>query len=98
MTNYKNKLKEQCKHWIDLRHKSSLEGARIISDMQIDVIIELGGYTAESRLDFLCHKPCKHQLSYLGYFAPTYLKSINGWIGDEVLFGDLSEIDKMRSQ
>ena len=71
-----------------------IRGARIISDMQVDVLIELGGYTAESRLDFLCHKPCKLQLSYLGYFAPTYLKSMDGWIGDEILFENISKIDK----
>ena len=70
------KIREQCKHWIELRNMSSLEGARIISDMQVDVLIELGGYTAESTIFYAM--PCKLQLSYLGYFAPTYLKSMDG--------------------
>ena len=39
------------------------------------------------------HKPAPIQLSYLGYFAPTYLKAIDGWIGDEELFGDLEPTD-----
>ena len=33
-------------------------------------------------------------MSYLGYFAPTYLKCIDGWIGDETLFGSLEESHK----
>ena len=33
------------------------------------------------------------QLSYLGYPGPTYLRCIDGWIGDEVLFEQLDPID-----
>ena len=31
------------------------------------------------------------QLSYLGYPGPTYLKCIDGWIGDKELFSTLSK-------
>ena len=34
------------------------------------------------------------QLSYLGYFAPSYLKAIDGWIGDQALFAGLDEVDR----
>ena len=57
----------------------------MIADQQIDVLIELGGYTGGSRPGILVHKPANIQLSYLGYFAPTYLKCIDGWIGDSIL-------------
>ena len=33
-------------------------------------------------------------MSYLGYFAPTYLKCIDGWIGDKILFDNLNTIQK----
>ena len=44
-------------------------------------------------MDVLCHKPARIQLSYLGYFGPTYLNCIDGWIGDKEVFGGLKEND-----
>ena len=62
--------------------------------MELDIIVELGGFSADSRLELLCHRPAPIQLSYLGYPGPTYLKCIDGWIGDEVLFEQLDPIDR----
>ena len=42
--------------------------------------MELGGYTSGTSIASLVYKPARVQLSYLGYFAPTYLKSIDGWM------------------
>lgn len=86
-----NKARVLCDEWHEISNLPRIDAARLISDLKIDVLIELGGYTANSRIDILCHKPAKIQLSYLGYFAPTYLKCIDGWIGDKVLFQGLSE-------
>ena len=82
-------------NWVDISRCSSIQGARMISDLKIDVLIETGGYTAGSRLDVLIHNPAPVQLSYLGYFAPTYLKCIDGWIGDNILFKELSGENKI---
>lgn len=87
-------LKSHCDHWVDLQFGTDLEIARRIADIGLDVLIELGGYTGSSRIGVLTHKPCPVQLSYLGYFAPTYIRAIDGWIGDAVLFGSLNEIDR----
>lgn len=86
--------KERCDHWFDLEHATDLEMARVIADIQLDVLIELGGYTGHSRITALLHRPAPVQLSYLGYFAPTYLKAIDGWIGDHELFGGLERPDE----
>ena len=75
-------------HWIDLSNKS-IEGSCAIRDLKLDILVELSGYTDQSRIDMLCHKPAKIQMSYLGYFAPTYLKCIDYWIGDDTLFKNL---------
>ena len=64
-----------------------------MADLRLDVLVELGGFTGESRLEILCHRPAPIQLSYLGYRSPTYLKCIDGWLGDSVLFEDLNPID-----
>ena len=39
-----------------------------VSDVQLDILIELGGFTADSRIEILLRSPI--QLSYLGYFEP----------------------------
>lgn len=83
-----------CDSWHDLRFVSDLEAARQISDLQLDVLVELGGFTHLSRPGILVHRPAPVQLSYLGYCGPTYLKCIDGWIGDETLFAELNTIDR----
>ena len=85
-----DQLKQNADHWISIKSLTGLQAARRISDEQLDILIELGGFTGRSRLDCLVHRPCPIQLSYLGYPAATHLKCIDGWIGDEELFSTLS--------
>ena len=87
-------LKSLCNHWLDLRFTSDGELARVLSDLQLDVLIELGGFTGHSRLGALVHRPAPVQLSYLGFFAPTLLRCIDGWIGDQQLFGSLTAVER----
>ena len=85
-----DQLKQHADHWINIKHLNGLQAARIISDEQLDILVELGGFTSRSRLDCLVHRPCRIQLSYLGYPGPTHLNCIDGWIGDQELFSTLS--------
>ena len=88
-----SQLQQQAEHWINIKHLNGLQAARRIADEQLDVLIELGGFTGHSRLDCLAHRPCSTQLSYLGYPAPTHLKCIDGWIGDKELFSTLHSLE-----
>lgn len=92
------RLRAACDHWLDVRFGSDLEAARAIADLGLDVLIELGGFTANSRLALLTHRSAPVQLSYLGFYAPTYLKTIDGWIGDAALFGTLNPCDRSAHQ
>jgi predicted O-linked N-acetylglucosamine transferase (SPINDLY family) len=87
-------IKNRVNHWLDLRFHTTAQAARLIADLRLDVLVELGGFTGESRIDVLCYRPAPVQLSYLGYPAPTYLKCIDGWIGDQILFEELNEVDR----
>ncbi len=93
-----HELKNIFNDWIDIRHLADLEAARLISDQKLDILIELGGFTAHNRMGVLIHQPTRIQLSYLGYCAPTYLECINGWIGDKILFSKLNNIDQSAHQ
>ena len=49
-------------------------------------------------MSVLVHRPAPIQLSYLGYFAPTHLQCIDGWIGDRVLFENLNFTESITKQ
>ena len=87
-------LRQRADHWLDVRFLSAQQAARLIADQRLDVLVELGGFTGESGLEILCHRPAPVQLSYLGYPAPTYLRCIDGWLGDAVLFEQLNGTDQ----
>lgn len=95
--NWDHKTKEvemHCDQMVNVYGTSDLIAAKIISQLRLDILIELGGYTNKSRLGICLHNPVRHQMSYLGFPGATYLKEIPWWIGDEVLFRNLSSKDK----
>ena len=87
-------IRNSVDHWVDLRFGTTAQCARILADQRLDVLVELGGFTGQSRLELLCHRPAPVQLSYLGYPGPTYLRCIDGWLGDAVLFEQLNTVDR----
>ncbi len=87
-------LKQLCDGWHDLRFGDDRRVARYLADLRLDLIVDLGGHTADQRLRLLTAKPAPIQLSYLGYPASTYLSCMDGWIGDPVLFGPAQELEK----
>lgn len=54
-------------HFIDARAMGSLQVARLIREHEIDVLVDLGGYTADTRTDILAYRPAPVQVNYLGY-------------------------------
>ena len=87
-------LQKLCDSWHDLRYGDDLHVARFLADLRLDVLLDLGGHTADQRIRLLTARPAPIQLSYLGYPASTYLNCIDGWIGDRVVFGPGQEQEK----
>jgi len=81
------RLQGHCDEWHDLSFGDDQRVARFMADLQLDLIVDLAGYSSDQRLRLLTAQPAPIQLSYLGYPASTYLRCIQGWIGDPVLFG-----------
>ena len=84
--NHSEKLRRACDGWLNLNGVNDLAAARQISELELDILVELGGYTGGQRLRLLTARPAPIQLSYLGYFASTHLQCIDGWIGDSMVF------------
>lgn len=60
------------------------ELAAAVEQDQIDVLIDLSGYTAGHRMAMFSLKPAPLQLSWLGYFGTTGLAAIDAVIADPV--------------
>ena len=63
---------------------NSIESAKIIHNLQIDILFDLNGHTANNRLDVFAHRPAPIQISYLGYANTTGLTSIQYRLTDFV--------------
>lgn len=53
--------------FIDVREMGSLQIAQMLRDMEVDVLVDLGGYTSDTRTDVLSFRPAPVQVNYLGY-------------------------------
>ena len=69
--------------WRDVSVLDDAALAALIREDQIDVLIDLSGHTAGSRLTVFAHRPAPVQVAWLGYFATTGLPYIDAVLLDE---------------
>lgn len=71
-------------HYVDCKDKPSHEIAKLMRSMEIDIVIDLSGYTSGSRLDVLSYRPCPAQATYLGFPGGLNLPYVDYLIADRV--------------
>lgn len=54
-------------HFIDVRDMGSTQVAEMLRSLEIDILVDLGGYTSDTRTDVLAYRPAPAQVNYLGY-------------------------------
>lgn len=69
----------------DVRALSDEKAAELIAKDQIDILIDLKGYTREHRLGILAGHPAPIQLHYLGYPGTTGAPFIDYFIADKIV-------------
>jgi protein O-GlcNAc transferase len=69
-------------HYLSCQDKNSLEVARILKSFEVDIAIDLAGYTSGTRLEVLAHRPCPVQVTYLGFPGTLGLPYIDYLIAD----------------
>lgn len=72
-------------HFVDLRGLSDEQAAQRIADDEIDVLIDLKGYTAHHRLGIMARRPAPVQATFLGFPGTTGGKFMDYIIGDPVV-------------
>jgi predicted O-linked N-acetylglucosamine transferase (SPINDLY family) len=53
--------------FVDVGALSFVEAAQRIRDDQLDILVDLKGYTRNARIEIMAHRPAPVQVSYLGY-------------------------------
>lgn len=76
-------LKSRFAEWHDVHACSPVQFRERVQRAEIDVLIELGGHTADSRLDLVHPRSAPIQVSWLGYPNTTGLDTVDFRIVDE---------------
>ncbi len=79
------RLRAMVPNWHSIHALSDQQAAELIHAHEIDILVDLGGHTRNSRLAVLARRPAPIQASWIGYFASTGLSTVDYWITDVVI-------------
>lgn len=71
-------------HFIDVRHNSDQDIADLVRDLEIDIAVDLMGYTQNARTGILARRPAPIQVSYLGFLGTMGADFIDYVIADKI--------------
>lgn len=77
--------------FIDVREKSDLEVARMLREMEVDIAVDLKGFTENGRIGIFAHRPAPIQTSHIGYPGTSGADYIDYIIADRHLVPDGAE-------
>jgi predicted O-linked N-acetylglucosamine transferase (SPINDLY family) len=72
-------------HFHDVRERSDKEAAALLNDLAVDIVVDLGGHTAGSRMGVLAYRPAPIQVSYFGYAGTSGAEFIDYVMADRVV-------------
>lgn len=87
----RHRFKQAFDHFVDARLLSSQELARWIRMMEVDILVDLAGYTAGSRTDVLAMRPAPIQVNYLGYPGTMAAPYMDYLLADETVIPPTNE-------
>jgi len=82
------RLRPAFDRFIDVQHRSDRDIAEMVRHLEIDVLVDLKGYTTDGRIGILGHRPAPVQVSYLGYPGTTGAPYVDYVIADKVIIPD----------
>lgn len=69
--------------FIDARGMSSRQIASVMRELEIDIAVDLAGYTSDSRTDVFMYRPAPVQVNFLGYPGTLGLGSMDYILADQ---------------
>ena len=81
----RNRLTQAFNQFIDVRNKTDRQIAELAREMKIDIAIDLGGHTHDSRTGIFAYQAAPIQVNYLGYPGTLGAKYIHYIIADAII-------------
>jgi predicted O-linked N-acetylglucosamine transferase (SPINDLY family) len=81
----KERIINSCDHFINVENKTHLEIIALVRDLNIDVAVDLNGYTDGSKTSIFQHKIASIQINYLGYAGTMGANFMDYLIADKNL-------------
>ncbi len=95
---FTKKIRRNVDGYFDISETSFEESAIKIRDAGADILFDLGGHTeGGSTLQIAAYKPCRVQVTGIGYFDSTGLDAIDYFVGDEFLTAGAHFTEKILS-
>ncbi|KAK3162826.1 hypothetical protein QOZ80_1BG0094300 [Eleusine coracana subsp. coracana] len=82
-TEWRQRIKAEAEHFIDVSMMSSDMIAKVINEDRIQILVNLNGYTKGARNEIFAMQPAPIQVSYMGFPATTGASYIDYLITDE---------------
>ena len=79
------RLRRAFGRFLEVRTRSDREVAQLMRDLEIDIAVDLTGYTADCRTGILAHRPAPIQVNYLGYPGTMGVDYIDYVLADAVV-------------
>ena len=77
--------------FIDVRNSSDEEVARLARELEIDIAVDLGGHTADSRTGIFAYRAAPVQVSYIGYLGTMGAEYYDYLLADKTIISDDSQ-------
>ena len=81
----RKRYKQVFDHFIEARELRTAELAQWVRAMEIDVLVDLAGYTSGSRADMFAMRPAPMQVSYLGFPGTLGARYMDYILADQVV-------------
>ena len=88
----RQRIRAACEHFVDIAWDTDDAAARRIRDDEIDILIDLKGYTVGDRLTIMARRPCDIQVTWLGYPGTTGAPFIDYLIADPYIIRPGEEV------
>jgi protein O-GlcNAc transferase len=84
----RRRIKSAFEIFIDAQHRGNEEIADIIRQLEVDILIDLTGFTRDNRVGVLSHRPAPIQVNYLAYPGTMGGSFIDYIIADRTVIPD----------
>jgi predicted O-linked N-acetylglucosamine transferase (SPINDLY family) len=80
-----SRLKSQADRWIPIARRDDRRVAARVREDQIDILVDLGGYAASSRIEVFALNPTPVQVAWLGYPNTTGINNVDYRLTDDIV-------------